>query len=94
MRQTRWHSSNNSPLHWWHVNSLKNVNKMIETFLSTFSETNFPCKQVTVKPIKPKDVKNLWMSKTLKKLPIQQPKPYVNYLKEKPTDSEKTYKDD
>ena len=46
-------------LHWWHVTSQKDVNEMHETFLSTFLDiykTNFPYKQVTVKP---KDVKNL-----------------------------------
>ena len=43
----------------WHVTSQKDENKMHETFLSTFFEiykTNFPYKQVTVKP---EDVKNL-----------------------------------
>ena len=51
--------------HWRHVSFQKDVNKMYETFLSTFLdiyETNIPYKQVTVKP---KDVKNPWMSKTL-----------------------------
>ena len=41
-----------SLLHWWHVSSQKDVNKMYKTFLSTFLriyETNFPYKQVTVK---------------------------------------------
>ena len=66
---------------------------MYETFLRTFLEiyeTNFPYKQVTVKP---KDVKNAWMSKALKKLSIQKDKLYVKYLKEKMKESEKTYKD-
>ena len=56
-----------SLLHWRHTSSQKNVNKMYETFLSTILEiyeTNFPYKQVTVKP---KDVKYPWMSKALKK---------------------------
>ena len=47
-----------SLLHWRQVSSQKDVNKMYETFLSTFLEiyeTNFPYKQVTVKP---KDAKN------------------------------------
>ena len=50
---------------------------MYETFLSTFSEiyeTNFPFKQVTVKP---KDVRNPWMGKALKKSSIQKQKLYV-----------------
>ena len=66
---------------------------MYETFLSTFLEIyeiNFPYKQVTVKP---KDVKNPWTSKTLKKSSIQKEKLYVKYLKQKTTDSKKTYKD-
>ena len=82
-----------SLLHWWHVSSQKDVNKMYETFLSTFLEIyeiNFPYKQVTVKP---KDVKNPWTSKTLKKSSIQKQKLYVKYLKQKTTDSKKTYKD-
>ena len=52
---------------------------MYETFLSTFLEiyeTNFPYKQVTVKP---KDIKNPWMSKVLKKSSIQKQKFYVKY---------------
>ena len=56
-----------SLLHWQHVSSQKDMNKIYEIFLSTFLEiyeTNFPCKQVTVKPT---DVKNPWMSKALKK---------------------------
>ena len=63
-----------SLLHWRHVSSQKDVNKMNETFLSTFLEiyeTNFPYKQVTVKP---KDEKNLWMSKAFKKSSIQKQK--------------------
>ena len=82
-----------SLLHWRHVNSQKNLNKIYETFLSKFLEiyeTNFSYKQVTVKP---KDVKNPWMSKALKKLSIQKQKLYVKYLKQKTTESEKTYKD-
>ena len=71
---------------------------MYETFLSTFLEfyeINFPCKQV---PIKPKDVKNPWMSKALKQSSLQKQNLYVKYLKQKTkkhkkTDSEKTYKD-
>ena len=60
---------------------------MYETFLSTFLEiyeTNFPYKQVTVKP---KDIKNPWMSKVLKKSSIQKQKFYVKYLKQKMTES-------
>ena len=71
---------------------------MYETFLSTFlefDEINFPCKQVTIKP---KDVKNPWMSKALKQSSLQKQKLYVKYLKQKTkkhkkTESEKTYKD-
>ena len=66
---------------------------MYKTFLRTFLEiyeTHFPYKQVTVKP---KDVKNPWMSKTLKKSSIQKQKLHVKYLKQKTTASEKTYKD-
>ena len=58
-------------LHWRHVSFQKDLNKVYETFLSTFQEfyeTNFPYKQVTVKP---EDVKIPWMSKALKKLSIQ-----------------------
>ena len=80
-------------LHWRHVNSQKDVNKMYEIFLSIFLEiyeTNFSYKQVTVKP---QDVKNPWMSKALKKSSIQKQKLYVKYLKQKTTESEKTYKD-
>ena len=61
---------------------------MHETFLSTFLEiyeTNFPYKQVTVKP---KDLKNTWMNKALKKSSIQKQKLYVKYLKQKTTESE------
>ena len=39
--------------HWRHASSQKEVNKMYETFLSTFFEiyeTNFPYKQVTINP--------------------------------------------
>ena len=89
-RQTRRLSS---ILHWRHVISQKDVNKTYETFLSTFLdiyETNFPYKLVTVKP---KDVKNPWMSKALKKSSIQKQKLYVKYLKQKTTESEETYKD-
>ena len=60
---------------------------MYETFLSTFLEiyeTNFPYKQVTVKP---KDIKNPWMSKALKKSSIQKQKFYVKYLKQKMIES-------
>ena len=56
-----------SLLHWRHVSAQKDVNKMHETFRSTFLEiyeTNFPYKQATVKP---KDEKNPWMSEALKK---------------------------
>ena len=56
-----------SRVNWRHVSSQKDVNKIYETFLRTFLENyeiNFPYKQVTVKP---KDVKNPWMSKALKK---------------------------
>ena len=59
-----------SLLHWRHVSSKIDVNKMYETFLSTFleiHETKFLYKQVTVKP---KDVKNHWMGKVLKKSSI------------------------
>ena len=42
--------------------------------------TNFPYKQVTVKP---KDVNNPWMSKGLKKSSIQKQSLYVKYLKQK-----------
>ena len=62
---------------------------MYETFLSTFweiYEINFPYKQVTVKP---KDVKSPWMSKALKKSSSQ--KQILKYLKQKTTESEKTY---
>ena len=62
---------------------------MYETFLGTFLETcktNFPFKQVTVKP---KDVKNPWMRKTLKKSSIQKQTLYVKYLRQKMTESEK-----
>ena len=78
-----------SLFHWWHVSSQKDVNKMYGTFLSTFLEiyeTNFPYKQVTVKP---KDVKNPWMSKALKKSSIQKQKLYLKYLKQKTTESKK-----
>ena len=50
-----------SLLHWRHVSSQKDVNKMYKTFLSTFweiYETSFPYKQVTVKP---KGLKILWI---------------------------------
>ena len=70
-----------SLLHWRDVSSQKDVNKMHETFLSTFleiCETNFPYKQITVKS---EDVKNPWMNKALKKLSIQKQKLYVKYLK-------------
>ena len=66
---------------------------MYETFLSTFLEiyeTNFPYKQVTVKP---KDVKNPWMSKALEKSSIQKQKLYVKNFKQKTTEFEKTFKD-
>ena len=66
---------------------------MYEGFISTFLEifeTNFPYKQVTVKP---KDVKNLWMSMALKKSSIQKQKLHVKYLNQKTTKSEKTYKE-
>ena len=66
---------------------------MYEGFLSTFLEiyeTNFPHKQVTVKP---KDVKNPWMSMALKKSSIQKQKLHVKYLNQKTTKSEKTYKE-
>ena len=46
-----------SVLHWRHVSSQEDVNKIYETFLSTFLEsyeTNLPYKQV----VKPKDIKN------------------------------------
>ena len=62
---------------------------MYETFLGTFleiCETNFPFKQVTVKP---KDVKNPWMRKTLKKSSMQKQTLYVKYLRQKMTESEK-----
>ena len=65
---------------------------MYETFLSTFLEiyeSNFPYKQVTVKP---KQVKNPWMSEALKTSYIQKQYLYVKYLKQKTTESEKTYK--
>ena len=78
-----------SLLDWRHVNYQKDVNKMYETFLGTFLETcktNFPFKQVTVKP---KDVKNPWMRKTLKKSSIQKQTLYVKYLRQKMTESEK-----
>ena len=68
-----------SLLHWRHASSQKDENKMYETFLSTFLEiyeTNFSYKQVTVKP---KDIKNPWMSKVLKKSSIQKQKFYVKY---------------
>ena len=52
-------------------------------------ETNFSYKQDTVEP---KDVKNPWMSNTLNKSSIQKQKLYVKYLKQKTTESEKTYK--
>ena len=63
---------------------------MYKTFLSTFVEiyeTNFPYKQVAVKP---KDVKNPWMSKALKKSSIQKQILYVRYSKQKTTVFEKT----
>ena len=66
---------------------------MYETFLSTFLEiyeTNFPYKQVTVKP---KDVKNPWMSKALEKSSIQKQKLYVKSFKQKTTEFEETFKD-
>ena len=62
-RQTRRLLSNK---HIFYIGSQKEVSTMHETFLSTFlviNETNSPYKQVTVKP---KNVKNAWMSKVLK----------------------------
>ena len=61
----------------------------LRTFLENY-DTNFPYKEVTVKL---KDVKNPWISKTLKKLSIWKQKLRVKYLKQKTTESEKTYKD-
>ena len=52
--------------------------------------TTFHCKQVTVKP---KNVKNPWISKALKKYSIQKQKLHAKYLKQKTTESGKTYKD-
>lgn len=46
-------------------------------------ETHFSYKQILVKL---KDVKNPWMSRVLEKL-------YAKYLKQKTTESKKTYKD-
>ena len=63
---------------------------MYKTFLTTFVEiyeTNFPYKQAAVKP---KDAKNPWMSKALKKSSIQKQILYVRYLKQKTTVIEKT----
>ena len=53
-------------------------------------ETNFPYKQVTAKP---NNVKSPWMSKALRKSSFQKLKLYVKYLKQKTTESKKTYKE-
>ena len=88
-RQTRRLLSNK---YLFSIGSQKEVNTMHKIFLSTFLviyETNSPYKKVTVKP---KNVKNPWVSKALKKWCIQRQKLYVKYLKQKTTESEKTYK--
>ena len=65
------------------------MNKIYEIFISTFLEiykTNFPYKKAIVKP---KDLKNPWMSKALKNILYSEAKVLCEILKQKTTEFEK-----